>query len=73
VIAISKAFARFRHYSAQAEFTVQREITSVLTIAEPQRLFVVIPFRALVPENVEGMEEWLCTAEQQITKLRLAI
>jgi hypothetical protein len=34
---------------------------------------VPIGFGVLVPEDVEGVKERLCTPEQQITELRLAI
>ena len=74
VVAVKESFALFRHDPAKALLAVgQRQITSVLAVAEPTDLFLIVRSRVLVPENVKCIENGLGTAEQQVTELWFAI
>ena len=74
VVTVQEPFASFRHNRTKALLAVaQGKITSVLAVAEPARLFVIIRLRVLVPENVKCIENGLGTAEQQVTELWFAI
>jgi hypothetical protein len=50
----------------------QRKIAEVLAIAEPAPLLFIVRPRVLIPQQIEGIENGVGTAEQQIAKLRLA-
>jgi len=74
VVAVEEPFRLFRHHPTKALLAVaQRQITSVLAVAEPTHLFLIIRLRVLVPENVESVKDRFGTAEQQVTELRLAM
>jgi hypothetical protein len=74
VIAVQQAFTPFRHYPAEPKFPLnQGKVTSILTIAESPRLFLIICFGMLVPKQVETHEVGLALPEQQIPKLRLPL
>jgi len=74
VVTVQEPFALFRHDRTKALLAVaQGKITSVLAVAEPARLFVIIRLRVLVPENVKCIKNGLGTVEEEIAELRFAM
>ena len=64
MVTVEEPFPMFRYDPAKPKLALdQRQLTSVLAVAEPADLLLIIRLRMLVPQKVEGIKDGLGSAE----------